>query len=574
MNRRSAFTTLFGASSSLAQPRQSTALPVAGGLSPYAGAWTYETAAHLLRRTSFGPSHAQITQAVKDGLNKTMDKLLAAKDITKLPLPEPPINPNYANDPTVPIGSTWINGASAAGDNLITQYRRNSIRAWAMEQMFVEASSLREKMTLFWHNHFVTADTADPRLEYKYINTLRQNALGNFKTLVKKMTIDTAMLIYLNGNQNTSKAPNENYARELLELFTIGKGNLAGPGDYTTYTEMDVAAIAKCLTGWKIPNLRNSASLDSLFPTNAQGINPDHDYNDKTLSPRFNSMVIKTPLTNGKKDGIKEYEYLIDEAIFNIKKNDAARFLATKLYRYFIYYKIDSSIESEIIAGLANQLIADGFEVAGTLKLLFSSQHFFSDAAYGAVIKSPYDFIFSTLKSMSFTAPSLLLEKYAYYFDVWNSTSGFQQVYFDHPNVAGWSAYYQEPSFHEIWITSATLPLRMTYAQNYVKKTVRVRNVTGLVGLDLVAYIGAFNNPKDVNVLIADIVAHQLPKAIQANQIAALKKELMQSSADSVWTTEYQSYINNPNNQTRTVIDTRLKRLFTLLVSMPENYLS
>lgn len=102
-------------------------------------------------------------------------------------------------------------------------------------------------MTLFWHNHFVTAETNDPRLEYKYITTIRKNSLGNFKTLTKEITIDPAMLLYLNGNQNTSRAPNENYARELLELFTLGKGELAGPGDYTTFTEVDVAAIAKVL---------------------------------------------------------------------------------------------------------------------------------------------------------------------------------------------------------------------------------------------------------------------------------------------------------------------------------------
>ncbi len=574
MNRRSMFTNVFGQNTSPQVPATAYALPVAGGLTPYNGIWDFATASHLLRRACFGASYAQINQAVTDGLLKTMTNLLAAKDLSKVPLPSPPVNPVYANDPDVPIGSTWVSAPSGVGDNLIQQYRQNSVRAWSFELMFSEQLSLREKMTLFWHNHFVTADTPDPRLEYKYLNTLRENALGNFKTLTKSMTIDPAMLLYLNGNQNTSRAPNENYARELLELFTIGKGELAGPGDYTTFTEVDVAAIAKCLTGWKIPNLRNATNLNAVFPTPpVTGLNPDHDYSDKTLSHRFNNFIVKTPLTNNKKDGIKEYEYLIDEVIFNIKKADAAKFLATKLYRYFVYYKIDSSIESEIIDGLAQRLIADNFEVSGAISLLLSSEHFYSDAAFGAVVQSPLEFIYHNIKSIGFSPPTTLSEKYAYFLDMWRNGLNFQQGYLEHPSVAGWSAYYQEPSFHEIWISSATLPLRMTLTQNYVNKTTRVRNVTGSLGFDLVAYIQKFQEPSDVNKLINSVVQHLLPRPIQQNQIDSLKEALLQGNPDYEWKVEYDAYIARPSNTTRMVIDTRLKRLFNLLLAMPENYL-
>lgn len=184
------------------------------------------------------------------------------------------------------------------------------------------------------------------------------------------------------------------------------------------------------------------------------------------------------------------------------------------------------------------------------------------------------DFIFHTIKSINFTPPQVLLEKYAYFSDMWRGSAGFQQVYFDHPSVAGWSPYYQEPSYHEIWINSATLPLRMTFTQNYVNKTLRVRNVTGLVGLDLVAYIQTLPNPNKVDTLVAGIIAHLLPQPIQQNQIDALKIALLQNSSETMWTTEYDAYIARPSAQTRTVIDTRLKRLFNLLLAMPENYLS
>ncbi|MBK8372664.1 MAG: DUF1800 family protein [Saprospiraceae bacterium] len=109
---------------------------------------------------------------------------------------------------------------------------------------------IREKMTLFWHNHFVIADINEPRVLYNYIVKLRRLSLANFKEMAKEITVDNGMLEYLNGRDNTREAPNENYARELLELFTLGKGNSVGNGDYTTYTETDIKEIARVLTGW------------------------------------------------------------------------------------------------------------------------------------------------------------------------------------------------------------------------------------------------------------------------------------------------------------------------------------
>lgn len=106
---------------------------------------------------------------------------------------------------------------------------------------------------MFWHNHFVIHEDLDyRRIGFLYIITLQENALGNFRELSKKMTTDPAMLIYLNNEKNTKLAPNENYARELFELFTIGKGDLVGPGDYSNYTEEDIRSAARVLTGWRL----------------------------------------------------------------------------------------------------------------------------------------------------------------------------------------------------------------------------------------------------------------------------------------------------------------------------------
>ncbi|NNE27535.1 MAG: DUF1800 family protein, partial [Saprospiraceae bacterium] len=278
--------------------------PGGDNLEKYTGAWTFETAAHLLRRTTFGSTLQQLKDAADSDLDTLMDQLFDT-----LPLPDEPINFNLEDDPIVPLGSSWINQLYVARDadpefaqqQIIARTR--SLRAWIMQTIFKSGINIREKMTLFWHNHFVTelSIVRDPNFVYNYIHTLRQNALGNFKELVGLITIDPAMLVYLNGNQNNQNAPNENYARELFELFTIGKGDLAGPNDYTTFTEDDVVAAAKVLTGWRDQGFggRDGGVAGSQF------IRPLHDRSNKEFSHRFNNTVITNQFEN-------EYLALID----------------------------------------------------------------------------------------------------------------------------------------------------------------------------------------------------------------------------------------------------------------------
>jgi len=533
-------------------------LPVNGGLSPYSGPWTYETAAHLLRRTMFGPTHEQIKQAVSDGLAATLAKL-TTKPTRQ---PNPPVTYTESIvDPNVKKGDTWVRAALGQNIQGLVQLKENSLYAWMMELMFTETVSMTEKMTLFWHNHFVTSDIYDPRMVYDYISLLRTHSLGNFKQLTKDITIDKAMLIYLNGNLNTLRAPNENFARELMELFTLGKGETAGPGDYTTFTEQDVLAFAKALTGHTIYLERNNPNY---YPEH-RFISGLHDQTTKQLSHRFNNIQIPNA-------GANEYQNVID-IIF--AKREAATFICRKLYNFFVYYKIDDAIEQEIVDGLADILIASNFEVVPVLNALFASEHFYSIEALGCLIRAPYEYMFNTLKAMRFVPPTDLEQKYNLFSSIYRNFSGMQQTYFNIPTVAGWDPYHQEPAYHEIWINSATLPFRVTFNNQFVNKNFRARNVTGNFGLDLPEYVKSFSNPSNVNVLIADVVKHLLPQPIEQNQINALKTVLLGNLTEAQWTTNWNNYINNPGNmQAKTGVDNRLKPFFSTLLNMPEYHLS
>jgi hypothetical protein len=259
---------------------------LANSLEPYSGPWNESTAAHLLRRTSFGPAQADIKYFAGKTLNDSLTELMATQPDPALPV-----------DPTT--GTTWIGQtySGAASDRKYASY----LKGWWMGLMTSGKMSIIEKMTLFWHNHFVSGyDTVkDSRYMYNQNTLFRKYALGNIRQLAIEVSKDPAMLRYLNGNTNIAGHANENYGRELMELFTIGKGPEISPGNYTTYTEDDVQAAARVLTGW----IDISKTVTSAFVPNR------HDTDDKLFSPDFDNFVIKGE--SGPNSGPDELNQLI-----------------------------------------------------------------------------------------------------------------------------------------------------------------------------------------------------------------------------------------------------------------------
>ena len=531
--------------------------PVNTGLAPYTGPFGFEQAAHLLRRTTFGPTQAEIKNTAAAGLDTTIAQLFAPQA-----LPQPPLNFFYTDDPNVPVGSTWINSPYIQGEPLISQYRLQSLGAWTIGNLLQPGISLREKMTLFWHNHFVTSDIPDPKFTYKYITLLRENALGNFRELTKMITIDPAMLRYLNGRDNAATAPNENYARELLELFTIGKGPLAGPGDYTTYTEDDVIQMARVLTGWRDTGF---FANNPAIPVGATFFPVRHDSGQKQLSHRFDNAVISNL-------GNQEYAHLID-VIFS--REECARFLSRKLYRWFVYYAIDDTVEAQVIEPMAQLLIDNDYEVAPALEALLRSEHFFDMLQVGPMIKSPVDFVMSVLRTMEVEFPVNNLNQS---YRLWNQFQrnilpAMQQTYYELPSVAGWKAYYQEPVFYRNWISSATLAIRMQFTSTMLTQGITQFGATARV--DVLKLATVLDDPYDPNTLIEGFVKLLFPQPITQEQLSALKEILIPGLPDFEWTVEYTDYLANPNNANlAAAVESKLRNLLVAMTAMPEFYLS
>lgn len=561
MDRRATLSTLLGRShAAKAISPIETPKPPVFGLAPYAGTFGFEQAAHLLRRTTFGPKYAQIKDAASKGLNATLNELF--KDN---PLPNPPLNYDYTTDPNVPVGSTWIDAPyvrdTTNGGLLHQGYRNTSLRTWTYETILNEGTSIREQLTLFWHNHFGIGDNQDPKFWYRHITLLRTYAWGNFKELIKKINIDPLMLRFLNSNQNTVNAPNENYAREVLELFTIGKGPLVGPGDYTNYTEQDIREFARALTGWRDQgyNVTDATTkVGSFFRISS------HDAKTKKLSHRFDETVINNGFD-------KEHETVVD-IIFT--KKEVARFICRKLYRWFVYYEISTDVEQNVIEPMADILVQNNYEIKPALMALLKSEHFFDVLNMGPMIKNPIVFSLNLLKQIGWNAleASDLATRHKALAALIREVNNQQMVYFDPPDVAGWKPYYQEPAFYRIWINATTLQARMRLTDRMATNnyTVGVRT-----GLNVLNFANTMPNPNDPYLLVEDMVSVLLPQSLTDPQMTDLMNAFLAGTPDYEWNTIWTNYTKNPGNNTaRSSAETKLRNLVKAILSLPEFFLS
>ena len=521
-------------------------------MTPYTGPWTKQEAAHLLRRTVFGPTNQQILDAVANGMNSTVTALLQVPAIGE-PLSYHP------NESIATFGTTWVNSlypTNPVDAQTVENARMVSLGGWIMERVNKEQLSIAEKMCLFWQNHFAATATSDSRCTYDYHMLIRQQALGNFRQLVKDMTINPAMLLFLNGATNNVFSPNENYARELLELFTIGKGPQIGPGDYTNYTEDDIAAAAKILTGFYVSGLRSDTetSVTAIYNTIL------HDTSVKNLSYHFGNATI----TNGE---ATEYASFID-IIF--QQDECAYFISRKLYRYFVNYDITPAVESNVITEMANEMIANNYDILPVLDMLFRSEHFYDISVRGAIIRSPMDAYFSMFNATQTQANFDLATDMEMMLNIYWLAEATGQAYATPPAVAGWPAYYQEPSFYKMWVNSTTLKLRFDVG-TFVTILTGIPVNGEFYKVNSLGFLDNLSAPDDPVAVINDIVDVFCPKGLSPTQKLILKSILTGGLPDFEWTIQYNEYLADTGNPTfsdpvRIKVEQVLYRIF----QMPE----
>jgi uncharacterized protein (DUF1800 family) len=529
------------------------------GLAEYTGTWDIPQVAHLLKRTLFGASVADITYFKTLSMSQAVDLLLQP---TAAPSTMP-LN-NYGADPTgVAAWQPWNNIGLLYSDPQLNSNRLNSLQCWWTGQMLNPQRSIHEKMTLFWHNHFAMDATQHfmdipAQLWYNQYLTLRQNALGNFQALVKAITLDPAMLIYLNGNTNVMTAPNENYGRELQELYTVGLG---ADGTTTTYSQDDVHAAARVLTGHSV-----DLNFNYVFQPG------NHDSTDKTFSSFYANHVV-TGYSGGA--GAGELDDLLT-MIFST--TESAKFICRKLYNFFVYYNIDSTIEANIIEPLATIFHQSGYDIPTVLSTLLKSQHFFDLVNSGAcVIKSPVDLLIGLCREYDLPLPNSANASGQY--AAWNMLLQqailMQQEIMAITLVAGWPAYYQAPEYHELWINSVTYTQRNYYTDLLIGTGDMMNGTT--LQIDAVHFASLSSNPSDPNQLISDSLSVLLQPPLSTASITLIKETILLSgqTSDRYWTQAWQAYQANPSDMTAfTTVDSRLRALYKYFMDLPEYHLS
>lgn len=523
-------------------------------ITPYTGPFGRPELQHLLRRTLFGCTVADRTHFEGMSLAAVVDELFDFTNDTVPPVrtyTDAEGDPNGI-DPAVAFGTTWVNTPiTPLNDTDIIELRIRSFAAWWMGLMVEQQRNLREKLVLFWHNHMPTqtAVVYQSEMQYRMNQLLRTKCTGNFRQLVHDVTIEPAMLYYLNGYLNIAVAPDENYARELFELFTLGQGS--------GYTEADVQAAARVLTGWTFMMEDNGTPIlpQTIFYP------PNHSTADKQFSGFFNSTTIQGQ--SGANAGETELNALLDMILANA---ECARFICRELYRFFVHGEISAQAEADVIEPLAALFRANvdaPDQIETVLRALLTSDHFFSMTIRGCMVKNPVDLVVGDSRLFRFPRPAanLIEARYLVHQEHYWLVAYAGMNLLAPPNVAAWPAYYLYPSYDELWLDTATYPQRnnailaVVYATvETPDDTVQPQSANLSFTMDPIAFVQQLSAPADPNALIQDLVDLLYVNPISATVKQQLKQQylLFGQLSDVYWTEAYQLYTSDPNTTNMT----------------------
>ncbi len=408
----------------------------AAGLLPasWAGAAAMgpEEAYHLLNRAGFGATPQEVAQYARLPRAQAVDKLFR-ESVAAATTPPPESALEY-----LPPGR--LRGMSEEERKALFREQRETaidLRGWWVREMLATPSPLSERMTLFWHNHFVSSlqKVKSAKLMYRQNELLRRHALGNFRTLLHAVAKDPAMVIYLDSATNRKEQPNENFAREVMELFTLGVNQ--------GYSEYDIREGARALTGYTYEHYTGQFRFNLA----------QHDTDPKTLFGQTG------PWTGD------------DFCTLILQQPHTARFIAGKLFEYFAYPDPDP----KVVAQLATVLRGNGYEMAPLLKNIFMSEEFYSAKAVGTQIKSPVQLMVGMARDFGVKGAD-----YNYLFQV---CADMGQELFQPPNVKGWYG-------GRDWINANLIFTRYNHTANFIRSVPQPNKGPGI---DLVAYLEGKN---------------------------------------------------------------------------------
>lgn len=489
--------------------------------------------------------------------------------------------PVYDDPATTTVeNTTWINppGQTLPAEDFVL--RRYVMGWWVNEAL--HDPGISHRLMFFLHQHMiVTSNTYGNAHFFDYLSLLRWASLGNFKKLATKMVADNTMLIYLNNQQNVKTNPNENFAREFLELFTIGKGPQIGDGDYTNYTEQDIEQAARVFTGFRVRNNRDQIDPETGIPRGITSIT-QHDTGSKTFSSKFNGTTIAGATTAaGMWTELDSFVNMV------FAQPEVARNFCRRLYRWFVNRHITPEIETDIIEPLATTFRTGNYEIKPVVQQLLQSQHFFdaddsnnADEIVGGMIKSPLEMTLQMVSFFGLTIPSPTANPRAHYENLY-STGIIQRLLlpaglpiFSSSDVAGYPGYYQEPEYSRQWFNSSTIIPRYKFPQQLLTGKMNhgsTPTANIFLQLNFVTWVrnsGFFSDPSDPYALVQELIEYLLPETLDGDRFNYFYNDVfLDNLPPADWTYEWQNYLST-NNLTEVKIP--LERLLNAIMYSPE----
>lgn len=535
-------------------------------LLPYTENLGLRKAKHLLRRATFNYTKSNIDAISSMPPSEALSFLTSNEDYL---LPEPF---------DVQGDGFWTSSSESPGSFSAQNKKRAFVCAWWWYNA-VNQVTIKYKLSYFLFTSFTVGNNGTAGAStyfFDYLRLLDFYALGNVKTLAKKITLDNAMLEYLNNTDNRASNPNENYAREFLELFTILKGPQIGVGNYTNYTEEDVQQAARVFTGFRKKKDRTVIDPDTNLPKGYNVVSR-HDTANKVFSDAFNGAeIIGQSTVEGMDQELDDFV----EMVFS--QEETARAYCRKLYRFFVKSEWGDEVETDIIEPLAEQLIADDYNILPTVTTLLSSKHFFdqadneeNDDIVGSIVKSPLQLINEVITFFQIPIPDPVAQAEDYYGKFFRkflhgSFFGSSGMSFFNPDtVAGFPAHYQEPDFDRHWFTSSTIIARYKLIESLITGKDKIfPNANIMTQFDTVSFVSEhIQNPGDINDLVIELTNYLFPEFVEEERIEYFKDVALEDYEDYYWTEAWSNYVLEGDD---IVVRTRLNSLITSMINAPE----
>jgi uncharacterized protein (DUF1800 family) len=544
-------------------------------LNPNTAVLGIKNAKHLLRRATFVYTKVLIDQYSKLTPDQALDLLLVDSPLT-LPMPYDPL-------PTSEPNGYWTEKIDFPYTSANQKNQSPILAGWWWYNA-INSPTLKFKLCHFLSTRFTVIkhpETFGSATDfYDYISLLLFYSYGNYKTLAKKMTLNNSMLEFLNNNTNVKSSPNENYAREFLELFTIGRGAQIASGNYTNYTETDIVQAARVLTGFRRQYDRSVIDSETGIP---KGYNQYsvHDTNPKIFSSAFNYTVISSATDATSMD--TELSDFVD-MVFN--QQATAKNICRKIYTYFVKGAISPEVENDIITPLAKDFYDSGYEILPVIRKILESLHFYdlddndsTDETIGGMIKSPLQQLSETCTYLQATIPNPVTDPFDFYQVYWKDfvTNTFllnsNMKLFEPETVAGHLAYYQSPDYDKKWISASTLIAKYKLAESLLDGINRITGsgtIAAKISIsEVIKNSEIVSNPSDANAVTAQLCNALFAQETNSERITYFTNSfLLQDQSSYYWTDAWNSFIRTDDNS---VIESRLKLLIINILRAPES---